>query len=928
VLDTPPEPAFDAIVEAASRITGCPIALVSLVDEGRQWFKARIGLEVPETSREVAFCSHAILGEGVFEVPDALSDPRFADNPLVTGHPDIRYYAGAPISLDGQPLGTLCVIDTQPRHLPTPDLSLLAHLADTVCDLLRQHESHRSRTIEHERLADLARASGDWAWECDEELRYTWVAPNVLYSVGLHPEEMMGEQVMGLGRSQEPEQTDQRYHEGLLAEFAHALARKQAASRLIVGAQVPKGYIYLSFSMVPLFGPEGEFRGYRGTARDVTAQIRGLRKAQATDARLRELAAQVPGGLLQVEMRPDYSVYYHFVSDKARELLDKRPPRAGTSAPECVQVHVVLPEDLPPLLAKLAQASAELTQVHAEYRVMRADGSITWVENRGTPQRLENGHLMWHTFLADITQRKQAELTLAESQERLALAAEIMGLGVGRIDLQQGTLTLDTQARRNHGLSTEAESVSMEDYMGTLHPDERGPMQQEIAELVQGAPGMEHRLRVCGPDGKPRLVELVCRPVKNLNGDTTAIIGLSRDVTEAADAERLLREKDDALRATRAKSEFLSRVSHELRTPLNAILGFGQLMEMDGEHPLPPAQAQRLIRLQLAGKRLLDLINDVLDLSRIEGGGPALKPQAVDVGEAIVRCASISQSLALAADVRLRLPESAGLWARADARALEQIILNLMSNAIKYNRKGGEVRIGLELRENDLVLTVSDDGAGIPPEKMSTLFHPFQRLGAESTPIQGSGLGLVISRGLAQAMGGRIDAHSEPGHGSTFTVVLPATEAPEPSRMPDTPFNSSHPQPIPPSGPAGWRSARVLYIEDEPLNVLLLQGMFAQRPQWRLTCVGTLAEGMAEIDRGLNDLVLMDMHLPDGHGLDAIAKIRARPHSHDLRCIALSADAMPEQIERALKAGFDDYWTKPLDLSSLLAELDLLLQFA
>jgi PAS domain S-box-containing protein len=934
VLDTPPEPAFDALVEAAARITGCPIALVSLVDAERQWFKARHGLAATETHRDAAFCAHAILGEPVFVVPNALEDPRFANNPLVLGDPDIRFYAGAPIEVEGHRLGTLCVIDTSPRSLSEPDIQLLAQLARTASDLMRRHQQDKAYALERERLIDFARAGGDWTWETDAQACYVWVSPSVDTCLGLSPPALLGRPLLETGLPELPPDGDRRYHEGLLAEFAQALSQHRPASRLIVGCHTPKGYLYLSFSFVPLWAEGGRFAGYWGSARDVTVQVRGMRKAQVTDARLRELAAQVPGGLLQVEMRPDFSVHYHFVSEQARILLDKCPPASGSDAPECVQVHVVLPEDLPLLLEQLGAACASLTPVQAEYRVLRADGSITWVENRGTPQRLANGHIMWHTFLADITARKRVEQTLAESQRRLTLAAEVAGLGIGRIDLAAGHLTLDSQARRNHGLSPDAESITLDDYMGALHPDERGPMQQAIESLAQGGPGMDHTLRVRGLDGRERQVELVCRPVRDAQGRTTAVIGLSRDVTETRAAELLQHERETALRASQAKSEFLSRVSHELRTPLNAILGFAQLMEIDLEHPLPSSQRQRLERLQLAGRRLLDLINDVLDLGRIESGAHSFQMEPVDVARSVERCLHVLQPLAVSAWVQLPEPPAGPIWALADSRALEQVVLNLISNAIKYNRRGGSVRLSLRLLPDDAVLTVEDEGPGLSPELRARLFEPFNRLGAENSAVPGSGLGLVISRELVLAMKGRIDAHSTPGQGSSFVVALPRCEAPSEAQWPpalgQAPARASPgamPLPAQSDRPAHGPAAPhlgplVLYIEDEPLNVLLLQGLFERRPHWRLACAATLEEGL-RLARGLNpSLVLMDMHLPDGDGSEGLKALRADPATRSLCCVALSADAMPEQIQQALAAGFDGYWTKPIDLHRTLEALD------
>lgn len=454
-------------------------------------------------------------------------------------------------------------------------------------------------------------------------------------------------------------------------------------------------------------------------------------------------------------------------------------------------------------------------------------------------------------------------------------------------------------------------------------------------------------------------------PVFDRDGAFRGFRGTTRDVTAMVDAERrrrqfeqsrldnevLRREKAAAENANRAKSAFLSRASHELRTPLNAVVGFAQLMAMDHAHPLAPEQAHRLDGIRRAGQHLLDMITDVLDLARIEQGAQRLRREPVDLPSVVVACLATVRPLAEARGVRLLADLPAQCVVMGDAMALEQVIINLLSNAIKYNRPGGEATVRAGRDGGRIWFSVSDQGQGLDPTALAQLFQPFNRLGAERRRIEGSGLGLVIVRELAQAMAGEVEARSQPGEGSEFVVRL---EAADPAAGPLPPVaagaaSSTAPVVAPDEAPdtarvtaptAGTVSAfatvsgaqaasaaprQVLYIEDEPLNVVLMQEIFRAHPQWTLQVARDGQEGVELATRLLPDLVLVDMNLPDISGLEVLRRLREHEDTRGLTCVALSADAMSEQIEAARAAGFDDYWTKPIDLMGLIAAIERLL---
>jgi len=393
-------------------------------------------------------------------------------------------------------------------------------------------------------------------------------------------------------------------------------------------------------------------------------------------------------------------------------------------------------------------------------------------------------------------------------------------------------------------------------------------------------------------------------------GASRSALARSRDELEQQVIDRtrqLTLARDAAEHANRAKSEFLSRMSHELRTPMNAVLGFAQLMAL--EPGQPPRVQGFLDHILRAGKHLLHLINDVLDLAHVESGRLTLSPEPLEV-EAIVReVAALMQPLADQHGVTLATQLAAGSVVRGDRLRLKQVLLNLVSNAIKYNRPGGEVRVGAEAQaDGSTRITIADTGQGIAPEGMAQLFEPFARLGHEQGSIEGTGIGLSISKRLVEMMGGRIGAASRLGEGSRFWIDLPGDRlAPGPAPR-TTDFGEF-------AEPSVERPALVLYVEDNPANVDLMRHIVDRHVHIRLITAPSAALGLDLARSHRPDLILMDIHLPDVSGYTALARLQGDPATRDIPVMAITANAMPGESAKALDAGFVDYLTKPLDVS-------------
>jgi signal transduction histidine kinase/ActR/RegA family two-component response regulator len=388
-----------------------------------------------------------------------------------------------------------------------------------------------------------------------------------------------------------------------------------------------------------------------------------------------------------------------------------------------------------------------------------------------------------------------------------------------------------------------------------------------------------------------------------------------------ARGERLLREAEAESARTSAvsaaTSEFLSRVSHELRTPLNAVLGFTELLERS---ELTPEQREATEQVARAGQHLLALVNDVLDVTAIEAGRLALSVEPVAVRDVMREAVELTASHAQASGISLtaELDGIGGWHVVADVRRLRQILVNLLSNAIKFNRPGGKVTVRAARDGNGgISIAVSDTGPGIAEQDLPKLFEPFERLDAALAGIEGSGMGLALSRGLAEAMGGSLTVESSKGTGTTFSVTLPETSAPIAGLAPLADQPESPPTPAIPT-----ESARVLYIEDNLSNLRLVERILQRRPAWDLTHA---AGGISGLELALAtrfDLILLDQDLPDLAGLEVLRALRGSEDRADVPIVIVSADAAPGQLKRALTAGATGYLVKPFTIDGLLDVLD------
>jgi signal transduction histidine kinase/AmiR/NasT family two-component response regulator len=401
---------------------------------------------------------------------------------------------------------------------------------------------------------------------------------------------------------------------------------------------------------------------------------------------------------------------------------------------------------------------------------------------------------------------------------------------------------------------------------------------------------------------------------------------------ERARLDRALQDKNAELerakfvaeKANLAKSEFLSSMSHELRTPLNAILGFAQLM--DSGSPLPtPSQKRSIEQILKAGWYLLELINEILDLALIESGKLSLSLEPTSLGEVMLECRAMIETQAQRRDIRMAFPRlEIPCFVKADRTRVKQVLINLLSNAIKYNKVGGAVVVDCTASTAERIrISVKDTGEGLTPDKLMQLFEPFNRLGKEGGIEEGTGIGLMVSKRLVELMGGEIGVESTVGVGSVFWIELNLTAEPHPVAGAAEPIAVARAQVH-----AHAQSRTVLYVEDNPANLVLVESLIARRPDIRLLSASDGNRGVDIARASRPDVILMDINLPGISGIQALRILAEDPATAHIPVIAISANAIPRDIQKGLEAGFFRYLTKPIKVNEFMDALDVALKFA
>jgi PAS domain S-box-containing protein len=499
--------------------------------------------------------------------------------------------------------------------------------------------------------------------------------------------------------------------------------------------------------------------------------------------------------------------------------------------------------------------------------------------------------------------------------ERLRRNAELLDLAYDAI--LTWDVTTDTIAYWNK--SAEAQyGFTAEEAIGTapgeLLDSELPEPRKQILQHLERTGAWEGEVRQTTKEGRRIIVSARWALQKDADGRPIAVLEINRDISAAKQAaEELVRARDEAERASQAKSEYLSRMSHELRTPLTAILGYSDLLELR-----VPREDQReaIAAVQRASEQLLSLVNDVLDIARIESGRERMVPESVSIAATIEECLRLVTPSAMERRIHLEADfgEHGYAYVRADRQRLAQALLNLLSNAVKYSGDGARVSVKVEQVGKRFRIAVVDTGPGLDDSQLERLFQPFERLGAERTTIQGTGLGLALTKKLIEAMDGEIGVESAPGRGTTFWIML---ERATPSVEQQVEADRGAVATV-----RTGASRTVLYVEDNLATITLMEDIFAMRPQIRLI---TAMQGGLTLDLARQhqpDLIVLDLQLPDIGGDEVLRRLRRDARTAQIPVVMFSADATERQIKRLLAAGARAYLTKPAKVKEFLSTLD------
>jgi len=690
----------------------------------------------------------------------------------------------------------------------------------------------------------------------------------------------------------------------VLATAEHALHTDQPVDMEARYRRPDGSWIYVLTRRVVHRDATGRPIEFLGVALDVTAQVEKLRAASEWAKRL-ELAISAAGvGVWSQDAGPHRTQW----NAEMYRITGRSPALGGPTYDEWL-VDILHPEDRDATVKAGRELSAEALSREHTCRIVRPDGEVRWLVSRAR-RELHEGRSSTFGISIDVTERIRAEAELRRANERVALAARSVGLGTWEWNVVTGDAVWDEAMFRLRGMEPCERALDAAERLAMTHPSDVESVKRALREAATNTGTTAYEFRVVWPDGTVRWIASRSTPLPD-GAERNCRIGVNWDVTDAKNAEIGRAERELALRESKAKSEFLSRMSHELRTPLNAILGFAQLMRLE-DGALDPAQHTRIAHIQSAGEHLLSLIDDVLDLSSLESGKVQLDLQPVPLAEVATEAMPLVEHLARRRGVKV-VGEALEGVAMADRIHLRQVVINLLINAIRSTAPRGSVRLSSQQSEGQVTLRVEDDGRSLTPTQLAHLFEPFHHFGNDGEGTAGTGVGLAVVKALVERMQGSIDVRSAPGTGTCFELRLP-------SGLDTRTAASNTPVATPQAAPP--HRATLLYIEDNPVNVLLLQELVRMRPGLRLESAATGTAGVAQAAALQPDLVLIDIQLPDIDGFEVLRRLRNQTSTRTLPCIALSANAMPQDVARAKASGFADYWTKPIHFGNFLAALD------
>lgn len=893
LLETDNEVRFDRLTHLVKQCLQTDIVLISLVDDQRQWFKSKQGLDASETSRDISFCGHAILADDIFDIPDARQDVRFADNPLVIGEPYIRFYAGAPLTIQHHKIGTLCIIERQPRTLTTAEKSILRQFADAIeqeIDDRLQEQSHyrlQQREMRYRSVLEGTRI-GTWEWnvqtgvtvfnerwaeitgytldelapisidtwmdlahpddltESSQLLQQHFSGESEFYDCTCRMRHKLGHWVWVHDRGRVISRTQDGQplmmygtHADITAEKLAEQALKDSRDQFAVLVDNIPGItyrcladadwtmLYMSGSIDPLSGyPADDFiqnsvRTYvsvihpddrsmldqainqavttktswmlqyrvlhqNGTIRYV--EERGRAEYNADDTvrfldgfilditneqqlrrQLLKLTEQLPGIVYQFKKWPDGRMCFPYSSASIHAIYGVTPEQARLDATSVF--NVILADDLPSVLASIELSEKTLSVWQQEYRIQKDDGRVLWHFGKATPEKNADGSVLWHGYIDDITNTKHYYLALEAvneqlniAQQRLELSSRQAQIGYWQASLKTGELWWSPMIYELFGVDPNITQPSVALFKSTVHPDDVALLEaSEEKAKVTGLHDVVHR--IIRSDGQIRWVHELAQMMLAEHNPEEVMIGSVQDITER-------------MRLQQLKDEFISTVSHELRTPLTSINAALKLLKVTQSESLSHA-AKKMVDIAYSnGTRLHHLINDLLDVEKLAAGKMLFDLKSHGLLPILQKSLSDHEAYADKLQITLEMKmcdEAKAANIVIDEHRLQQILANLLSNAMKYSLPHGVVLLDVSKHDRFIEIAVCDQGKGIPDHFRERIFQRFAQADASSAREQGgTGLGLALCKELAEGMRGEIGYTSALSMGTRFFVRFPS----------------------------------------------------------------------------------------------------------------------------------------------------------
>lgn len=883
ILDTPPEEVFDRIVSMAADYFDAPVAIVSFLDETRQWFKAVYGLDVRETARDISFCQYTVQDKRVTVVTDAQADERFRDNPLVTTAPDLRFYAAAPIlTSDNQCLGTVAVLDRKPRPPLSPkEERFLENLACTVAHELgarlaaaeAQAEAEERRRLEQRLQLAVAHTPITLA-SLDPDLRYTWVVNP--------PPPMQVEDFVG--------RTDLDLWPGDLGEHLMTLKREILASGASrrVDITIPVSGIDHEFdaTIEPLMDG-GKVSGLSYAAVDVTERKRAERALAVAEARHRAVLDTAVDAII---VSDDQGIVVHFNQSAERVF--------GYTAEEVIgqNMRMLMPEPDRGLHDEyirryIRTGKARIIGIGREVEGLRKDGSLVPLDLQVGEWR-ENGLRMFTGTMRDITKRRERERALQRAEDARAETLTLLNTIVESIP--DALFSKD-----RHGRYMVANAVTAR----ILGANPVGKLDIDMMPASTAAIMRAHDKQILD-GGEPTVVETelydhqrgemrwfltVKTALRRPDGDIIGVVGLGRDVTDQRRMVQALQDaRDEAERANRSKSTFLAAASHDLRQPVQALALFTSALESKlAGHPA----AEVMVRMRKSVEALQGLLEGLLDISRLDAGVIEVHKRHMRLADAIGDLVTEYAARASAKGLKFHAV-SCRYWTETDPVLLERVVRNLLDNALKYTEHGS-ILVGCRRRGHVVRLQIIDTGIGINKENIENIFQEFVQLDNPSRDrAKGLGLGLSIVRRLLSLLEHHMEVDSTLGRGTRFSIDLP--------RLP--------PQGEQLAGPAGTVETalahkQVLVIEDEEM---VRQGMEMLVSGWgcRVIPASNEEEAVAVSSQRPPDMIIADYRLQGGRlGTDAVKAVQ-QACGRAIPAMIVTGDTAPERIKEVKASGF------------------------